>query len=144
MATVKLYRNDSERIRVSKRLTELGTITGTFRNAVDVIHPVIAVQGPFTNQCNYFYVEEFGRYYFVTAPILPRNGIIELHGEVDVLQSWGPGIRRNSGIVERQTTGYNLYLPDALIHTYQNDMVGTMRFPYGFASKQYVLTVVAV
>lgn len=144
MATVKLYRNDSERIRVSKRLTELGTITGTFRNAVDIIRPIVAVDGPFSNQCNYFYIEEFGRYYFVITPIIPRNGIIELHGEVDVLQSWGPGIRRNSGIVERQEISYNLYLPDNLVHTYQNDMIGTKTFPFGFQSKEYVLSVVAV
>lgn len=144
MATLILYRNDNERIRVSKQLTTLGTITGTFRGNADILHPTVIVQGEFTNQCNYFRIEEFGRYYYVTNPILPRNGLIELHGEVDVLNSWAQEIRRNPAIVERQKTDYNLYLPDSQIHTFQNDLVGTQAFPNGFNTRQYILTVVAV
>lgn len=139
MATVKLYTNNSEKIRVSKRLTLLGEVTGTFRGAVDVLRPVVTIQGEFTNQCNYFRIEEFGRYYYVTDPIIPRQGLIELHGEVDVLCSWDAQIRRQSAIVERQEISYNLMLNDPLIHAYQNSMIGTAGFPYGFNAQQYIL-----
>lgn len=144
MATVILYRNDSERIRVSKQLTELATLTGNFRGEADILRPTVFVQGTFSNTCNYFRIEDFGRFYYVTNPIIPRNGIVELHGEVDVLNSWALEIRQNPAIVERQKSDYNLYLPDALIHTYQNDLVGTQNFPNGFTTQKYVLTVIAV
>lgn len=142
MPTVKLYTNNSDRIRVSKTLVELGTVTGTFRGAVDVLNPTVIIQGEFTNRCNYFYIEEFGRYYYVTSTIIPSNGLVELHGEVDVLKSWESGIRANSGIVERSQTNYNLMLADPNIHAFQNSMIGCLEYPEGFGNPTYILATV--
>lgn len=143
MVHLMLYKNLSERIRVDKNIQTLGTIEGTFRGQADVLEPTLTVKGEFTNQCNYFYIQEFGRYYYVTRPIIVVNGLIELHGAVDVLMSWKSGIESNGGVVGRQATQYNLYLQDPLIHAYQNAMVGTLEFPEGFTTESYILATLA-
>lgn len=143
MVHLTLYKNLSERIRVDKNIQTLGTIEGTFRGQADVLEPTLTINGEFTNQCNYFYIQEFGRYYYVTRPIIVVNGLIELHGAVDVLMSWKSGIEMNGGVVARQATQYNLYLQDPLIHAYQNTMVGTLEFPEGFTTESYILATLA-
>lgn len=142
MVHLTLYKNMSERIRVEKNIIQLGVMEGTFRGTADILNPTLLVKGEFTNQCNYFYIQEFGRYYFVSKPVIPANGLVELHGEVDPLMSWKEGILSNGGIVGRQETKYNLYLQDPQIHAYQNAMVGTLEFPQGFTSEHFVLAVV--
>lgn len=143
MVHLTLYKNLSERIRVDKNIQTLGTIEGTFRGEANVLEPIIGIRGEFTNQCNYFYVQEFGRYYYVTRTIIIANGLLELHGAVDVLMSWKSGIEANGGVVARQSTQYNLYLQDPLIHAYQNAMVGTLEFPEGFTTESYILATLA-
>lgn len=143
MVHLTLYKNLSERIRVDKNIQSLGAIEGTFRGQADILEPTLTVKGEFTNQCNYFYIQEFGRYYYVTRPIIVVNGLIELHGAVDVLMSWKSGIEGNGGVVGRQATQYNLYLQDPLIHAYQNAMVGTLEFPEGFTTESYILATLA-
>lgn len=142
MVHLTLYKNMSERIRVEKNIIQLGAMEGTFRGIADILNPTLLVKGEFTNQCNYFYIQEFERYYFVSKPVIPANGLVELHGEVDLLMSWKEGILSNGGIVGRQETKYNLYLQDPQIHAYQNAMVGTLEFPQGFISEHFVLAVV--
>lgn len=143
MVHLTLYKNLSERIKVDKNIQTLGTIEGTFREQADVLEPTLVIKGEFTNQCNYFYLQEFGRYYYVTRTIIIANGLLELHGAVDVLMSWKAGIEANGGIVGRQSTQYNLYLQDPLIHAYQNAMVGTLEFPEGFTTESYILATLA-
>lgn len=142
MVRVTLYKNLSEAISVRKNVQTLGEVQGTFRGAVDVLEPTILIKGEFTNQCNYFFVQEFGRYYYVTKSIIPANGLIELHGRVDVLMSWSSGILANGGVIGRQSTKYNLYLQDPDIHSYQNAMVGTIEFPNGFTNESYILATI--
>lgn len=143
MVHLTLYKNLSERIKVDKNIQTLGTIEGTFRGQADVLEPTLVIKGEFTNQCNYFYVQEFGRYYYVTRTVIIANGLIEFHGAVDVLMSWKSAIEANGGIVGRQSTQYNLYLQDPLIHAYQNAMVGTLEFPEGFTTESYILATLA-
>lgn len=142
MIHVTLYKNTSERVKVAKTLQTLVSLEGAFRGPADILEPTIMVHGAFSNQCNYFRIEEFGRYYYVTRPAIPVNGMVELHGAVDVLMSWADGIKANGAIISRQATQYNLYLQDPLIHAYQNAMVGTLEFPEGLTHDSYILATV--
>ncbi len=144
MVHVTLYKNLSERTRVTKNVQQLSMLEGTFRGVCDILAPVITIKGEFTNQCNYFYVQELGRYYYVTPETrILANDLIELHGNVDVLMSWAAQIKSNKGIIARQANDYNLYLQDPLIHAYQNAMVGTLEFPQGFTTESYILATLA-
>lgn len=139
---VTLYENTSKRIEVSKTLTTLGVLEGTFRGEADILEPTILVKGEFSNRCNYFRIEEFGRFYYVTKPILMTNELIELHGQVDVLNSWALQIRKNGGIVERSEREYNLNLADPEIHAFQDSMIGVITFPTGLTHDSYILATV--
>ncbi len=143
MVHLKLFKNLSERNRVNKNIQQLAELEGTFRGQCNVLSPVITIKGEFTNQCNYFYVEELDRYYYVVECLLISDELIQLTGAVDVLMSWAVEIKLNRGIISRQATNYNLYLQDPLIHAYQNAMIGTLEFPDGFVTESYILATLA-
>lgn len=110
MFTVTLYNNASDNRVVSKDITQLAVLSGTLRNETDKMSPVILVSSETAPVCNYAYVPEFGRYYYVNEIRFIRTGIYELHMSVDVLKSFNL-----SGVVgilsDTESTGMNTYLP---------------------------------
>lgn len=50
---------------------------------------------------NYFYVEEFRRYYYLTGLAVSSNRIAFVSGEVDPLYSFASSIKANSAMIER-------------------------------------------
>lgn len=137
---ITLYRNQSEQIAVTKTLTEIATYTGVLRQGVSIKTPVVQFQGDFPVNCNYFYIPAFQRYYYVTDIASLRNSYYEISGRVDVLMSFRDAIRAQTAVIERQEKKWNLYLEDNRFRIYQNSMIGTMKFPYGFAHEQYLLS----
>ena len=71
---VILYYNKSEEMRVDKELDELLVINGTLRDECSIETPVILIETTpeIMSTCNYMYIEEFNRYYFVKKDIV-RN-----------------------------------------------------------------------
>lgn len=144
--TIQLMSNLSEIERVDKTVNTLSTITGHLKDGTSVIDPVIILQGtPASVQqivsCNYMYIEDFGRYYFVNEITSIRNNLWEVSGHVDVLMTYSEQIRQQTAIIQRQEINWNLYLNDGSFKVYQNPMVLTKPFPAGFNTQQFVLAV---
>lgn len=142
--TIKFYKNLSEKNHLDKDITQMGTdVTGTLREECSIVDPVIKIES-FTSfdltQCNYAYITEFGRYYFINNIVLKGN-LYELHMHVDVLSTYKDVIRSNSGVVSRQQKKYNLYLQDGNFKTYAFPHIQVIQFPSGFSSFNFVLSV---
>lgn len=137
------YTNNSERNRVDKDLTLVGTLTGTMRQETSIIDPVFIVAADLSDyvDCNYIDVADFGRKYFVNDIRSVRSGLIELTCHVDVLSTYATQIRANKAIVRRQENRWNLYLNDGSFRVYQNPIVLTKAFPSGFTTQEFVLAV---
>lgn len=160
MFSIALYTNSSPTNKVVKEIGEpLGTVQGVLRDGASVIDPTIIVQlsndGVWRKGFNYAYIEEFGRYYYVTNIISVSGqvdlggefgnpyGLWELHMHVDVLMSFQDQIKQQTAIVARQTEKYNLYLDDGTFMSYQNPKLQTKLFSVSdpFETQEFVLMV---
>lgn len=139
--TITLYKNTSEKERISKTLTGAISKTGTLRTDTSLIDPVITVTST-TNlsSYNYLYIPSFGRYYFITDITVVKNNLWQLTCHCDVLMSWKSQILQQQVVVDRQNTFYNLYLPDTKFIVDARRRVQTYPFPYKFGGQHsYVI-----
>ena len=142
--TIKFYNNLSDKVVVDKNITQIGSdMTGTLRDDCSIVDPVIKVEGIVGSNlasCNYAYIEEFGRYYYITN-IVCSGKLFEVHMHVDVLMSYKSGIRSNSAVISRQENNYNLYLQDGVFKTYSQPHIQIAQFPNGFTDFNFIFSV---
>lgn len=140
---IKLQRNDSEKNRVTKSITDIVTLSGSLREATSIIDPVIKVSANLADiaDCNYLTIDAFNRSYFVTNMRTVVSGIIEISCHVDVLSSFADEIKDCTAILRRSESVWNLYLNDGSFRVYQNPTIVTVPFPTGFTTQQYILAV---
>lgn len=157
MFTISLYNMKSPANKVTKDISlVIQNVQGTLRAGTSVIDPVVIIE---TDQntlwrkgLNYAYIQEFGRYYYVTNIIsVPgqRQGestmasLWELHMHVDVLMSFKDEILAQKGVIARQEAKYNLMLDDGIFMTYQNPKIQTKLFSVEgpFEAQEFVLVV---
>ena len=154
-----LYQTTSPTNQVVKKTDILlDNINGDLRAGTSIIDPVIVIHTdnstPWRKQLNYAYIEEFGRYYYVTN-IVSIDGTLEsktypsptalweLHMHVDVLMSYADQIKQQTAIVSRQANEYNLMLDDGSFMCYQDPIVQTKYFSAAapFETQEFVLMV---
>lgn len=142
--TFTLMKNKSERETLTKALTTLETLTGSLRKQSSIIDPVIEVTGIASGTviaCNYAYIPEFGRYYFVKNITSVRTNVWIIECHVDVLGTYATQIKAQTAVVRRQENSWNLYLDDGIFKTYQNPKIITKAFPSGFTTQNFVIAV---
>ena len=131
---IKLQTNNSDKVQLTKNLTDIVSLTGTLKDETSIIDPVILVNATMSQvkTCNYMTISEFGRSYFVTGIRVIRDGLMEITGHVDVLSTYASQIRANDAIIKKQESQWNLYLNDGSFKVYQNNLIMTRDFPSGF------------
>lgn len=139
--TINLMNNSSDTNVVSKSTSTLSSVSGVLKESTSIINPTIKIEGVLPTTCNYFYIPDFGRYYYITDIVSISNDIFEISGHVDVLMTYAAQLRSCSGIVARQQNNYNLYLDDGSFKTYQNPRFKKINFPSGFSDMEFVLAV---
>ena len=142
---VELYHNGSDVNVMDKHLSLVGTLNGNLRDSCSVTDPVILVEAENLSGTNYFYIPEFGRYYYSVNITAVRTGLWSLTGHVDVLMTYRSKIRSLGAVIARtEDARYrNLYLDDdKLLVTCRRDF-SLITFPNRVATggKQFVLTV---
>lgn len=140
---VTLQRNNSERNKLTKDISEILTVSGELKTETSIIDPVIIIECDLSavTGCNYISIPAFGRSYFVNNIRSIRTGLVEFSCHVDVLSTFASQIRDNTGIVRKQENNWNLYLNDGSFKIYQNPNVLTKAFPSGFTTQEFVLAV---
>lgn len=140
---IVLQRNNSEKNRLDKSITDITSLTGTLRDETSIIDPVIIIEGDLSSyvNCNYMTISDFNRSYFVNNIRSIRNDLFEITAHVDVLTTYKDQIRANNAIIARQEKKWNLYLNDGAFKTYQNPHIVTKAFSSGFTGQHFILTV---
>lgn len=141
---IVFYTNKSRTNERVKDLDEIMTLTGTLRAECSIVDPVIMIESTRNlKKCNYMYIENFGRYYFIKNVIHVRQGLYEIHAHCDVLSSSGDALLDCVGIIRRQQNNWNLYLDDGAFKVYSNPNVVQKAFPSGFSTSNltYILAV---
>ena len=139
--TIELMTNNSANNVLDKSLTNLSSVTGVLKSETSIMNPVIQIEGTLPTNCNYMYISEFGRYYYVNDVRSITANIFEISAHVDVLKTYASQIRGCEGIIARQRNNYNLYLDDGTFKTYQNPRFKKIAFDSGFDTMEFVLAV---
>ncbi len=138
--TIILYQNTSVANKVDKILHLQDTLQGTLRQGTSVLAPSFLITGANASlSFNYFKVEEWSRYYFMTSPKFYVNGSMTLNGVIDPLMSFSADIKAAKGIIKRQEFLYNLYLNDDRVMMNQNAKHKIVAFPNSFDEFSYIL-----
>ena len=117
---------------------------GSLRSESSVIDPVIVVEktNPAIQNYNYMYIEEFGRWYFITDIISKTTNMWEIHAHVDVLYTWGADIKKSKCVIDKTASqsDANLYLDDGSFVMDSHKYNIAIPFATGFdTSGSYVL-----
>lgn len=134
--TIKLYINNSENIRASKNIVELGTYTGTLREECSVEEPVILMELPASvgGSVNYMYIEEFHKYYFVSKDVV-NNNLYRLSGTEDYLSTWISQLNECTGLCIRNEEDTNYFLEDSERVEYADNHYLIRNFPASFSDE---------
>lgn len=143
--TIKLYKTASDPRTVDKVLTDELVVTGVPRDPLDILNPVIEVQGNSTDHLlagyNYMVIEEYNRSYFLEL----TNDSYDLNtvrGRVDVLSSAKTYLRAKSATLTRNERQYSAYLNDSEFNAYAYRNIVTKKFPSGITGDSIILMTV--
>lgn len=109
--TIKFYKNHSDNFEVPKNLTDEVQKTGTLREETEIMKPTILMEFD-PRPYNYCYIEDFGRYYYITGIESVRNGLWRVSCNRDPLQSFWEDIKNAPIITERSGTSANAFIKD--------------------------------
>ena len=129
---IVLLHNKSERNVIGKTF-ESGTgnrlkIEGkTFFNQ-SVLNPVFIIPATEVYTYNYAYVPLLHRYYYITDIVALENNMLEIHMQVDPLQSFKEEIKACKGICMRSEWRNNFLINDGAMMVKQPQKVATLQF----------------
>ena len=145
MLNITIQQTTSEKRMFNKIITDKKTLQGVINDDKDfsILDPEIIIEGDIADikDCNYMYIQEFSRYYWITDIKTRRNNVYVITGHVDPIQTYKEALTGCSGIVKRQQSNFNLYLNDGSLRTYENSNIQTYLYSTGLTTDSIVLTV---
>lgn len=114
---IAFYKYTGEARTVNKVLANRISKQGHIKAGTAITDPVInmAYDAALLN-CNYVYIEEFKRYFYITDITLNQQLMtISLH--VDVLMSFKSDILQSKATIIRSNTGYNMISDNLVLQT---------------------------
>lgn len=141
---VTLCNNRSEANIINKTITDVVTKTCTIKGNISHETPVLLLQYDSTNigSINYMKIPELGRCYFINELIDLTGGRYEIHGKVDVLESFKSQILGLSCIIDKTESNVlsNMYLNDGSFVSQEKEFIYNKPFSNGFIDDgQFIL-----
>ena len=139
-----LYQNKSDERYLSKQITEIPNtrqLNVFLKDRTNLTDPII-IMNDFPKQCNYVWLSEFDRYYYVrNVEYLEGQFFIQLH--VDVLMSFKNIILQKEVYSDRSKVHHNDYIQDdkMILNQYTNDRYLTFNSsPFNINTATFILT----
>ena len=111
---VKYWTNFSKRKNSTKQPSGGTEISVSLKNPCSVENPQIEVVGV-PDSANYFYIADFGRYYFRSDAIKVTKDITQFSLEVDTMATYKANVGATAAFVVRSANGYNADIADSLV-----------------------------
>ena len=108
---VKYWTNFNKRKNSTKQPSGGTDISVSLKNPCSVENPQIEVVGV-PDSANYFYIADFGRYYFRSDAIKVTKDITQFSLEVDTMATYKSQIGSTTAYIERSQSNYDLKIPD--------------------------------
>ena len=126
--TVTVYNTPTGTEHMRKEISSVvGTYTGAVRDSIVIERPIILLNATLATG-NYCYIPDFGRYYYIRAKNVMRDGLTEIQCEVDVLMSYQTQILGCKCICEQRVTreSADRYIPNSGYKTRIYRIMGSM------------------
>ena len=129
-----LYKNFSEPDRYPKELEKVKEMDGQLKEETDTINPIITIQADNPTHCNYCYIKEFSRHYFIREIKSVRNKIWQLQLEGDPTNTFINQILKLSCVIDKQQdTDFSTELyNDGSFRTREDNFTEIWNFSDGF------------
>lgn len=128
-----LYKTSDDVRKMPKTLTEGVSLTQMIiKQPCSLLKPVIIVNY-FTGimNYNYFYSDEFGRYYYIDKITMLSGGRVELSCSIDVLETYNNDIRTLSAILVRSELNTPTEITDTSLPIHKAKNVKVYEFSGG-------------
>lgn len=127
--------------KLNKTINNVVNINGTLKQETSVINPSVLIEGENLGGFNYMYVNDFGRYYFITDIVSVKSGLWRVTGKVDVLMSFKDGIETCPIILANTEISLpDTYMSGEMWKTQVKSKTDIINFPSGLNnSGEYIL-----
>lgn len=147
MAKANLYVVKDDKRKADKNLSNIIKENAiiTYKDATEFIRPIIVLDydGSWNmRDCNYIYLSDKNRYYFVEKHSFQKGQKVVYELLVDVRTSHKEGIRGLTCTVTRNENLKNGYLPDSGYKTYAYKQIVCKAFPNKFSNNSIILMTV--
>lgn len=117
MSAIHLYSYNKKINSTSTPFSGGINVTGTFRQPLDVLHPVVRIEDSttyplMTGKYNIAHITELNRWYWIRNVVWVTDKIAELHLDVDVLSTYKTAIGNSTQYVVRSASQYNADICD--------------------------------
>ena len=109
-------------------ISQVAEYTGTVRDSVNVVNPVIAINANVING-NYCYIDTFDSYYYIDEKNVVRDNLTNIVCTRDPFMTELGGIMSAPCICERSGQKYDGGFPDNEYHFYQKNDVQIIALP---------------
>lgn len=142
--TVNLCNTPDEQNVIGKARTVIDTVSCTIKGNISYENPILLLSydGAVADNINYMEIPELNRCYFISDIINLTGGRYEIHGKVDVLESFKDAVLGLTAIVDKQQGAslVNMYLDDGSYMVENKEFNSVINFPEGFnSSGEYIL-----
>lgn len=111
--TVNFFSTLDDILVVTKTLTSVASVVCTPYKECNIMNPVlILTYNANILNANYFYIDEWHRYYFMSPPSVTPGQQMIINGEIDPLMTYSDSIRSLTCHVVRQENNTAKYLSD--------------------------------
>ena len=143
--TVKLYKNSAENNQVDKtaNLELVATLQGSLRSDCSIVAPQLQIESALVPTCNYMYIQEFGRYYYI-EDVVAQGKVWMVRCRCDVLMSFKLDILNTNAVLARNLKQGDKLINDGSAVTRQKPRVYKRHEgfkTFNFDSGSYVLAV---
>lgn len=129
---VKLYINVSNNNVLNKKITLISEDNILLKDNVDVYKPIIKIKKSLLNNCNYVYIEDFKRYYYITNKKSINTDVMELSLKCDVLMSFKNDILNSKGLIIKSENLINDYINSDIYVNDVREKTRVINFKNGF------------
>ena len=128
-----------ERNKINKSFTSRYDYTGYIKEPSSVIDPSILIEADIAKiaGCNYAYIPQFRRYYYITNIVSATNTTCTIKLHVDVLMSYKNQLMDCYGYVDRQEDICSVMIADPEKLKQINPTISTVPFTVPTAAEGY-------
>lgn len=123
--------NKSDSRHLYKDTTTVATVDVVFKDGTNIQNPslLLTADVDYSANCNYLYIPQFDRFYFILNFDSIREGLWNINCHVDVLSSNRVEILNQEAVIARQEYRYNLDLDDGTLKSLSKPTVIFRNFP---------------